>query len=198
MRAALFVFAFAFSLAGVAHAQLTVAEPADQPTAARQDTPTDPVRLELARRLVADSGGEAAQELRVRAAIAASERVLAQGGAPTTRLAQRVDAELEQQMLGLVPLLVDATERAYAEVLTEQELRDYVAWLESAAGKAITAKSAALQQDVLHRTVPILVDQMSRRAATAISRACEEEGCTQKERDALTASMSRVFGHPGA
>jgi len=156
--------------------------------------PTDPVKLDLARQLIAASGGEKGAEDRLKAIFQTTDQIIAAGSRPEiAKLTERFQADMRVELLADVPQLMDASARAYAKVLSEQELRDYLAWLRSDSGKAIAAKGIQIQQVALATEMPLLTKLMSGSIQKALDRTCQEEGCTPDQRRTLVAMMSKAF-----
>jgi len=93
----------------------------------------------------------------------------------------------------MVPQMIDLTIETYARDLTETELRDMLAWSQSASGRSIQAKLPTITKDVLAGEQPMMAALLPKIMHQTIDRACEEAKCTADERQTMVAMMNQMF-----
>jgi len=158
---------------------------------------SDPIRLGLARQLFEVSGGEKQAKAQITAMFGVIEKSVAQNLSPEAgRLQKPIDDFMVQQVIGLVPKIVDLSVHAYAETYTEKELRDWLAFSTSETGKAIAQKAPTVRLQVMEETMPLMMKtmpEMMRKAAEAV---CAKQRCTAAERQAVTAALIKAAPRP--
>ena len=127
-------------------ALLTVVIAAAGPVRAQPVADTPENRLAAAEALVKAQGGALEVERRLAAARPALLK-LASASSPTTppaQLAARIDKILLPTIDKYIPQILAASERAYAQLLTLNQLREIAAFYRTDAGKALLANAPAL------------------------------------------------------
>lgn len=169
--------------------------PAAPPAAAAQPSPTeDPVKLALARDLLDASGGRQAVEARMDRVYAQMGELMKPWTGGDAGMANSILSDIKTDLKGRLPQLIDVTVAAYAKVYTEQELRDYIAWLRSPTGRAILAKTGPVQEEVLRGQMPIMQAMMSTLVERVLDRVCAEKKCTPAQRKQLDQVMGQMMG----
>lgn len=159
--------------------------------------PPDPARMDLARRMVAASGGEAKAEAQIRMVFGAVEKGLAQNLPPEeSRLQGPIFDSMVQQVVKITPQILEITTRAYADTFTEAELRDILAFQASETGKAMVRKTPALQAEVMGESLPLIMKLMPQIMRDSVERACAEEHCTPAQRQAIDAAIAKSAKPP--
>jgi hypothetical protein len=151
-------------------------------------------RMQLAKQLYDLSGGAAAANAQVRMMLATASR-LANASVPPdqARLTSAMMRDMQDELLGLTPSMIDAGVQAYADTLTTPELQDYVAWLSSPSGRAVVQKSPAIRQAILDREMPAMAAMIPQLQHRIVDHVCEEVHCTAKERETVAAAMAHAF-----
>jgi hypothetical protein len=192
MRTSVLICAGFLAVATAARAEDAPAAAAGPPAAAALPLP-DPVRLELARQLFDASGGRQAAEARLDTLYDQMARFIKPWTGQNSADQDGFLDDIKAAMKARVPQLIDASVAAYAEVYTEEELRDYLAWLQSPSGRAITAKSARFHDVLFQLQAPILQSMMSGIMGRIADRACKQAKCTPEDRRQLDELLSRML-----
>jgi hypothetical protein len=158
---------------------------------------TDPVRLNLARQLFEVSGGEKQAKAQIAAMFGVIEKSVAQNLSPdASRLQKPINDFMVQEVIGLVPQIIELSVHAYAETYTEKELRDWLAFATSETGKAIAQKAPRVRLRVMEGSMPLMMKtmrEMMRRTAEAV---CAEQRCTAAERQVVTSALMKAAPRP--
>lgn len=153
----------------------------------------DPVRLSLARDILAASGGLEGFETQTRAMIdsmvALTESVRPDADPKIRETSRAMLRYMADEQIKALPILIDQAASIYAANLTEAELRDMLAWSVSPSGRAVRAKTPAIMQQMLMSQAPLLKKIMAGAMKTAVDRACDETKCTEDERRTITAMI---------
>jgi hypothetical protein len=159
--------------------------------------PPDPARMDLARQIVAASGGEAKAEAQIRMIFGALEKGLAQNLPPEeSRLQGPIYDSMVQQVVKITPQILEVTTRAYANNFTETELRDLLAFQASETGKAMVRKAPAIQAEVMSESLPLIMKLMPQIMRESVERACAAEHCTPAQRQAIDAAIAKSVKPP--
>jgi hypothetical protein len=190
----------ALALAQPTLAQPTPARPAlsnGEIALSAQPAPDAAPRLQLARQLYDLSGGRPAAEAQVRAMFATANKIVAANLPPdAARFGQALQRDMEDELIGIVPALIDNGVHAYADNLTAKELRDYIAWLSSDSGKAVIQKAPAVRQELLDRSAPMIAAMMPALQHKVATRVCEQLHCTPRERETVAGVMAKALPAP--
>ena len=156
--------------------------------------PDTATKLDLARRIVAADGGSEQFATTIKSMYGAINANLAKtlppNQAQTVRLIQTA---IESQLISLTPQLVEIGVHAYADNLSQEELRDMLAWETSPSGEAIRSKGPAILQEVLAQELPLITASMPTIMQKAIDRACDEAHCTAQDRQTITAAVNQAM-----
>ena len=157
-------------------------------------SPEQAERVQLARQLFDLSGGQAAVDQRVDAIFAMSSKLIAANTPPdAAKFAIAMQRDTADELHALVPSMIDVSVQAYADNLTTQELRDYVAWLSSDSGKSLLRKMPAIREEMTDRSLPMLSAAMPRLQRKVSERVCAELHCTTDERRVVADAMAKSF-----
>ena len=178
------------ALAALASGTAALADPA--PAASPSADRTE--RVQLARRLFDLSGGAKGVDQRIDAMFALSAKLIAANTpADGAKFAVAMQRDTAEEMHKLTPSLVDASVEAYADNLTTQELRDYVAWLDSDSGKSLLRKMPAIREEMSDRSLPLLSAMLPEMQQRISDRVCSELHCSASERKIVAVAMSKAF-----
>lgn len=166
------------------------------PAAFAQDKPAvDPVRLELAKKLIEVSGGKKNAELMVNQIYGSMDSILGKSlPADKQRLFHAIQRDMQTELLNLIPAIIDESVEIYARNLTEKELKEMIAWQSSESGQSINRKLPAITQDIIKAEIPYIQAMMPRLMERVVDHACEEAKCSADERRQVAAVMAQATG----
>ncbi len=154
----------------------------------------DAVRLDLARQLFAASGGSEQAQLIVKAMYGQSNKILSQAlPSDSTGMAARIRADVEDELISIVPQILDISARVFANNLTEKELQDQLAWIRSESGQSIQRKMPAVTAQLIQAETPLIAAMMPKVMQKALDRACEATKCTVQQRQTIAARMTAAL-----
>lgn len=158
----------------------------------------DVAKRALARQVIQAMGGGPRVEPLIQATL---NRVLpAFPGAVNTpekrKALEAIIPGLKQDFAVLMPKLMDVSIDTYSSVLTEQELRDYLAFLNSPSGRSITLKQPALVRQAGAREAPIINAAMPGLMTKMVDRICQVETCSAAERARFKAALDKATAPP--
>jgi hypothetical protein len=130
----LVVAATVLALAGPAAAR--GAPDASTPPAGSAAAAPSAEKLALARELITENGGLAAFQALIEKMTSPDK----DEGAETTQAMAKPRAEMRRKMLSLVPEVVEAFARVYADTYSADQLRDMIAYVKSPVGRAVQAR----------------------------------------------------------
>ncbi len=178
------IAALAISTASAAWAQA----PADQVSAEK---------LTLARQVLAASGGEKQMESIMGSMYGAMFRAMPKAGSPSEQAVMTaIQTGMQTEMLKTIPALLDTSAHIYAENLTDKELQDELAWLQSDSGQSIRRKTPAMMQEMVNTTIPIVQKMVPPMLKKAIEDACAQQHCTTQDRQKFDALIAKAAGKP--
>jgi hypothetical protein len=176
-------------------AALTVASGAAAQT---PEAAVSPVKLALARQLIEASGGATQAENMFGAISSNIEKALPAGASPeAVAMARKVQADLREELVGMIPQMLEITVQETASELSEQELRDNLAWEQSPSGQSVIRKMPRIMQLTLARELPMITTMVPRLMQKTADRVCEEAHCTPEQREQFAAAMSKAL-HPAS
>lgn len=167
-------------------ATASAAEPAQTP---------DPARLKLAHELLVSSGDAEQMRSLLKESFDGAQKALTANLDPKLRAAVAVaGARNEERLLDLVQSVRDVSETIYAETLTETELKDAIAWNQSASGRSVRAKTPDILRKVIAAEAPMMRRFMIESARDNVRSACAASGCSSEELAAALAKVDAMFG----
>lgn len=183
------VFAVA-ALASTAPA-LAVAQATPQAEAASAATPE---KIELARRVVAASGGAD----QVKALYASAFQSIATGmdknlPPEQKRLEAVLFNKIQSRLMAMTPKMMDIMVQVYADNLSVKELQDQVAWMESDAAQALRRKTPAILSETLRLMTPMMVQFSVDLKADVLDEVCKEAKCTPADRRGLETALNQAL-----
>jgi hypothetical protein len=185
--------ALALMAASRGHSQVILPATPPQPVMLAPAAP-DPVRMELARKLVEASGGEQQVAAQMKAMMAMVQKGVTEHMPPAeAQLAGPIYEGISEEMVRLTPRMLELTERAYAENFSESELRDLLAFQTSETGQAMVRKLPQIRAQVMNETMPMIMAMLPEMMRKAAGRACEVKHCTAKERAMVSQALDRAM-----
>lgn len=168
------------------------------PAAAAQEqkaSSADPVRTELARKLVAASGGADNVQKMVEQMYVSMDDMFAKV-VPHDKMGlfRAIQKDIQSETMKMIPDLMEQSVEIYARVLTEQELRDMVAFQTSESGQSVVRKMPVIMSEIMRAQVPYMQRMMPRLMEKAMDRTCEDAKCTPAQRREVAAIMARALG----
>lgn len=166
------------------------------PAAMAQEQPApDAVRMELAGKLVAASGGSDTAQKMVEQMYASMDDMFSKV-VPADKLGlfRSLQQEVKSETVKMVPDLMEQSVAIYARVLSEQELRDMLAFQTSPSGQAIVAKMPLIMNEIMRAQMPYLQRMMPRILQKAMDKACDDAKCTPAERREVASIMAKALG----
>ena len=157
----------------------------------------DPVRLDLARKLVELSGGEAQAKAQIKTMIGAVEKnasTLAPS-APKEFMKSFYDV-MEQDFAAMTPQILDMMVRAYAANFTEQELRDLIAFQSSESGQSMVRKLPQVRLEVMSELMPLMSAALPDMMERAFDKICARSPCTAEQRAAMAKTTASLRPQP--
>lgn len=177
------------SFAGVSRAQ-TAPAIATAPAA-------DPARLALAKQVFEATGGAKGAEAQMRS-LYTSIGALVDRNMPAeqAQIRQRMMTDIQEEMIKIVPALIDVSAQVYASNLSEKELRDVLAFYRSESGQAMIQKQPAMLRQVIAAEMPMIQAMMPRVMQKTLDRVCEETECTPEVRQIMAEAMAKAMQKP--
>jgi hypothetical protein len=180
--------------AAVAAATLAAAAQAQTPPSPPPSDPDLGVRLQLARELLDLSGGTQAASAQMKSMFAMTSNLVEANVPPEqAKFVAAIERDIQDEVLQMVPAMIDASAQAYADNLTTQQLHDYIVWLSSDSGKALVAKTPLIRLEVMQREAPLMAAMIPALQHRVSDRVCEEMHCTPHEREIVATAMAKAL-----
>jgi hypothetical protein len=158
-----------------------------------------PEKLVLARQLVEASGGTDQLKTLLQTLFSSiSANVDANLPAEQKRLGDALRDKMQSRMFAIAPQLLDATVQVYAKDLTEKELRDYVAWMQSDTGQSLKRKMPQITAESMQAMAPALVQVTQGFKQDVVDEACAQAKCTAHDKEVLIAVMNKTGPKQGS
>lgn len=165
--------------------------------AAAADAPSSPEKLALAKQMVEASGGADQMKTVMQTLFRSMSANLAQNLPPEQqRLRDALNDRIQARLIAATPQLMDATVQVYAANLTEKELRDYVAWLQSDTGQSLKNKLPQITSESVRVMAPVLAQITEGLKTDVIAEACAQAKCTAHDKEVLTALLNKTAPKP--
>lgn len=165
-------------------------------TTAAAQAPAGPSaeKVALARQLVAASGGADQMKTVLQTVFSSmSSGMAANMPAEQKRLFTVVIQKMQDRFVAAMPQMIDGTVQIYAQELTEKELRDYIAWLNSDTGQSLKRKLPQITAESIKVMAPVMVQVTQGIKQDVIDEACKQAGCSEKDRQVLTEAMNKAM-----
>jgi len=158
-----------------------------------------PAKLALAKQLVEASGGVDQVKALLQTMFASiGANIDANLPAEQKRLQGALFEKMQARILAVAPQLLDAATQVYATDLTEKELRDYVAWLQSDTGQSLKRKLPQITGESLQAMQPVLVQVTQGIKQDVVDEACAQAKCSAHDKDVLVALMNKTVPKQGS
>jgi hypothetical protein len=144
--------------------------------------PADPTKLALARDVFEANGGKQQIEATMKAMFSGVSKMFDGMPAAQANVALLVQRDMQDEIVKLIPAIVDLTADVYARNLTEKELRDMLAWTKSDSAQSIKAKTPLMTQQMVAAELPLIKAMMPNIMHKTIDRACDEAKCTADQK----------------
>ena len=164
---------------------------------AEQASGVSPEKAFLVRQIIEASGGQQQTTQLLKTVFqGANDAVLKNLPPDQRRLQSAIQNDIQSEIIAIVPDLLDATAKVYADNLSEKELRDYLGWLQSDSGQSIKSKLPAISRETLQIVMPKMLALMPNVLQRAVQRACEQAGCTAQDREVIAAAVAKALPKP--
>jgi hypothetical protein len=158
-----------------------------------------PEKLALAHQLIAATGGEKQMEMMMDAMYGAMFRSMSPSVPPSQQaLFKSLQQDMQAEMVKTIPTLLDASARIYAENLTDKELQDELAWLQSDSGQSIRRKTPVMMQEMVSVTIPIVQKMIPPMMKKVLDNVCEQQHCTAEQRKQMDAVIAKSMAKQDA
>jgi hypothetical protein len=162
------------------------------------EAPT-PEKLALAKQLVQASGGtDQLKSLLQTLFSSISANIDTNLPAEQKRLRDVLLDKMQARIVAVAPQLLDATVQVYATDLTEKELRDYVAWLQSDTGQSLKRKLPQITGESMQAMAPVLVQVTQGIKQDVVDEACAQAKCSAHDKEVLIALMNKTGPKQGS
>lgn len=153
-----------------------------------------PQKLALAHELIEASGGAQQVTGVMRTMFQGINTTLSKSLPPEqARIGILVQAQIQDGVIALAPQFIAISEQVYARDFTEPELRDEIVWLRSESGRAIKAKTQTVLHDTITAEVPIIAAAMPAILQKSMDTACQQVGCSAKDRQVIAAAVAKAM-----
>lgn len=165
---------------------------------AADQVPSDPARMALARQIVEQNGGQQAAKAQIDAMFAIMKTNVGPAiGGDQSGIINQVYGELQSQMDGLLPQLIDISVRIYAKNYTEKEMRDILAFEQSDTGRSMRSKALTIRSEAMSETMPLVMGLMPQIMRHTADHVCEVSHCTAKDRELVEAALTKALKQMG-
>ena len=157
-------------------------------------TSADPVKMALARQLVEQNGGQQAIKAQIDAMFNIMKaNIGATAGSDQAAMTNQIYEDLQSEMDGLLPQLIDIDVKIYARNYTEKEMRDILAFEQSETGQSMRSKALKIRSEAMNETMPLVLGLMPAILRHTADRVCETSHCNAKERELVAAVISKAL-----
>ena len=188
--------AVVFAVAALASAApaLALAQATPQAEAA---SPASPEKIDLARRVVAASGG-ADQAKALYAMVFQSLRADMDKNLPPEqkRLQAVLYDKMQGRMVAMTSKVMDLMVQVYADNLSVKELQDQLTWLESDSAQSMRRKSPAIMSQTLRLVMPMMVQFSDDLKTDVLDEVCKEATCSTEDRRRLETALNQALPKP--
>jgi len=160
--------------------------------------PPSAEKLELAKTLFEANGGREQAEQAVKAMYAGMGGAFSNLPPAQQKMAGLMIHDMQEEVIALIPQIIDVSVRDYADNLSEKELRDYIAWEQSPSGQSIRNKRAAIAQEMMAQLAPLMSTMYPKLLKKVVDRACVEAHCSAQDRQVIVAAITKSIqpAHP--
>jgi hypothetical protein len=175
-------------LSGAALAAMLVTTAGAQPAAPSAE------KIALARQLVDASGGADQMKTLLQTVFGGMSATLSANVPPEQkRLTEVLLQKMQERFIAATPQMIDGTVQVYATNLSDKELRDYVAWLQSDTGQSLKRKMPMITAESVRVMAPVLTQVTQGIKQDVLDEACKQANCTPHDREVLAAAMDKAM-----
>lgn len=162
--------------------------------ASAQPADTSAEKMRLAQDVVAAQGGVEQAKSTLGAIFTQMHSFFDQNADPEVKKFEAVLlSKMQDEIVAMVPQILDVTVNVYASNLTENELESMLEWQRSDAGQSIAKKMPIIARESVQQMRPALLTYMQHMKADVIDQTCKEQKCSEKQREVITAMMEKAF-----
>jgi len=153
-----------------------------------------PEKIVLARQMIEASGGAKQMNAMLDSMFKAiGANVDASLPPEQQRLSAVLLQKMKERMSAAVPQMIDGAVQVYAKDLTDKELRDYVAWMQSDSGQSLARKLPQITAETLQVLTPVIVQITQGMKQDVVDEACRQAQCSAHDREVLSAAMNKAL-----
>ncbi len=165
--------------------------------ASAQTATTEPPsadKIALARQMVEASGGLKQIETMMDATFNAATAAVSANLPPGQK---RLAAALQEKVFGRIkaelPHMLDVVTQVYAENLTDKEMRDSVAYMQSESGQSIQRKLPQITAQSIQLMRPMFSGLIQDMRQDMVEQVCKEVACSDQDRGVLAAALDKAL-----
>lgn len=163
-------------------------------TAVAQPAAPSAEKVALARQLVEASGG-ADQMKTVMQTMFGGMRASVTANMPPEqkRIGEVLLQKMQDRLLAATPQLLDGAVQVYAQNLTEKELRDNLAWIQSDTGQSMKRKLPQITLQTLQVVMPVIAQVTQGMKQDVLDEACKQVNCSAHDREVMAAALQKAM-----
>jgi hypothetical protein len=155
--------------------------------------------MQLARDLIELSGGRQAAASMIKSIYGGIDQLVTPSMPPQrVELYRLIQRDIQVELIKAVPDLLDISASVFASNLTEQELRDYLAWMKSSSGQAVARKTPAIVQTVVNAQLPYMRALMPKLLQKAADDVCADAKCSEEDKKVVLAALNSAVNKTGS
>lgn len=109
------------------------------------------------------------------------------------RLTEIILQKMQDRFIAATPQLIDGSVQVYADNLTDKELRDYLAWIQSDTGQSLKRKQPMLAAESLKAIAPLITQITQGLKQDVLDETCKQANCSAHDREVLAAAMDKAM-----
>lgn len=151
-------------------------------------------KVALARQLVESSGGADQMKTVLQTVFRSMGQSLsANMPSEQKRITEVLLQKMQDRFIAALPQMIDGTVQIYAQNLTDKELRDYLAWMQSDSGQSLKRKLPQLTTESLKVMAPLLTQVTQGMKQDVIDETCKQAQCTAHDREVLVSALDKAI-----
>jgi len=155
--------------------------------------PADPAKLALARDVFEANGGKQQIEATMKAIFGGVSKMFDGLPASQANVAVLAQRDMQDEIVKMIPAILDLTADVYARNLSEKELRDMLAWTKSDSAQSIKAKTPLMTQQMVAAEMPLIKAMMPNVMHKTVDRACDEAKCTADQKQQMAEMVDKAI-----
>jgi hypothetical protein len=155
--------------------------------------PADPAKLALARDVFEANGGRQQIEATMKAIFGGVSKMFDGLPASQANVAMLAQRDMQDEIVKMIPAILDLTADVYARNLSEKELRDMLAWTKSESAQSIKAKTPLMTQQMVAAELPLIKAMMPNVMHKTVDRACDEAKCTADQKQQMAEIVDKAI-----